>query len=153
MIKQKIYIDTPVIGGCFDDEFSEVSNRLFEEFKSGRKVAVVSNITTFELEKAPENVKNKLNEIPEQFIEKVILSVEAEELSNKYISENVISPNFIEDARHIAIATIMKIDVLASWNFKHIVNLKRIHGYNAVNLKEGYQLLEIRSPMEVLDEE
>ena len=105
------------------------------------------------MEKTPENVKNKLYEIPEQFVEKVALSVEAEELSNKYISENVISLNFIEDARHIAIAVIEKVDVLASWNFKHTVNLKRIHGYNAVNMKEGYQLLEIRSPREVLDEE
>lgn len=153
MIKQKIYIDTSVIGGCYDDEFSDASNKLFEEFKAGKKIAVVSNITTFELEKAPKNVKNKLIEIPDQFIEKITLSVEAEELSKKYISGNVISPNFVEDARHIAIATLERVDVLASWNFKHIVNLKKIHGYNAVNLKEGYHLLEIRSPMEVLDEE
>ncbi len=153
MVKQKIYIDTSVIGGCFDDEFSDASNKLFEEFKAGNKIAVISNITILELEKAPEDVKSKLDEIPEQFIEKVALSIEAEELSNKYISENVISPNFIEDARHIAIAVIEKVDVLASWNFRHIVNLKRIHGYNAVNMKEGYQLLEIRSPREVIDEE
>ncbi len=153
MIKQKVYIDTSVIGGCFDDEFSDVSNKLFEEFKDGKKIAVISNITALELEKAPERVKNKLSEIPEHSIEKITLSFEAEELSNKYISEEVISPNFVEDARHIAIATIMKVDVLASWNFKHIVNLKKIYGYNAVNLKEGYPLLEIRSPLEVLDEE
>jgi predicted nucleic acid-binding protein len=153
MLTPRIYIDTSVIGGCFDDEFSDSSNKLFEEFIAGKKIAVISNITNLELEKAPEDVKNKLNEIPEQFIEKVTLSIEAEELSNKYISENVISPNFIEDARHIAIAVIEKVDVLASWNFKHIVNLKRIHGYNAVNMKEGYQLLEIRSPREVSDEE
>lgn len=153
MIKQRVYIDTSVIGGCFDDEFSEFSNILFEEFKSGNKIAVISNITILELENAPDNVKNKLNEIPEQFIEKVSLSLEADELSKKYISENVISINFIEDARHIAISTIEKVDVLASWNFKHIVNLKKIHGYNAVNLKEGLHLLEIRSPLEMSDEE
>jgi hypothetical protein len=123
MIKQYIYIDTSVIGGCFDDEFADSSNKLFEEFKAGKKIAVISNITNLEQEKAPENVKNKLNEIPEHFFEKVSLSIESEELSNKYISENVISSNFIEDARHIAIAVIEKVDVLASWNFKHIVNL------------------------------
>nr|VFJ43411.1 MAG: hypothetical protein BECKFM1743A_GA0114220_100085 [Candidatus Kentron sp. FM]VFJ43857.1 MAG: hypothetical protein BECKFM1743C_GA0114222_100047 [Candidatus Kentron sp. FM]VFK05768.1 MAG: hypothetical protein BECKFM1743B_GA0114221_1000424 [Candidatus Kentron sp. FM] len=40
--------------------------------------------------------------------------------------------------------------VLVSWNFKHIVNLERIHGYNAVNLKQGYSMIEIRTPLEVL---
>ena len=151
MIKPRIYIDTSVIGGCFDDEFQDVSNKLFEEFKDGKKIAVISNITILELESAPDNVKNKINEIPEQFIEKVSLSLEADELSKKYISEQVISTNFIEDARHIAISTIEKVDILASWNFKHIVNVARIHGYNAVNLKEGYHILEIRSPLEILE--
>jgi len=51
------------------------------------------------------------------------------------------------------LATINRADVLISWNFKHIVNLKRIHGYNAVNLKLGYPILEIRSPKEIIDYE
>jgi len=153
MIIQRIYIDTSVIGGCFDDEFKEASNKLFEDFKLGKRIAVISNITILELIDAPDKVKNKINEIPEQFLEKVNMSLEADELSKKYISEQVISINFIEDARHIAISTIQKVDVLASWNFKHIVNLKKIHGYNAVNLKNGFQILEIRSPLEVLDED
>ena len=54
------------------------------------------------------------------------------------------------DAQHIAIATTQRADVLVSWNFKHIVNLERIHGYNSVNLKLGYPMLEIRTPIEVL---
>jgi hypothetical protein len=59
------------------------------------------------------------------------------------------SSNFM-DVRHIAIAPIERVDVLVSWNFKHIVNLNRIHQINSVNLKLGYPLLEIRSPMEVI---
>jgi len=54
------------------------------------------------------------------------------------------------DAQHIAMATIRRVDVLVSWNLKHIVNLERIHGYNSVNLRLGYPLLEIRTPAEVL---
>lgn len=57
------------------------------------------------------------------------------------------------DALHIALATVARVDVLVSWNFKHIVNLRRIHAYNAVNLKRGYPLLEIRSPREVIGDE
>ena len=57
------------------------------------------------------------------------------------------------DALHIALATVAKVDVLVSWNFRHIVNLTRIHAYNAVNLKKGYPLLEIRTPREVAGDE
>jgi len=57
------------------------------------------------------------------------------------------------DAQHIAIATVYRADVLVSWNFKHIVNLQRIHGYNSVNLRKGYPMIEIRTPREVLSDE
>ena len=56
----------------------------------------------------------------------------------------------MEDAQHIATATICRVDVLVSWNFKHIVNLDRIHGYNSVDLRMGYFLIEIRTPQEIL---
>lgn len=57
------------------------------------------------------------------------------------------------DAPHIALATVGRADVLVSWNFKHIVNLQRIHGYNSVNLRKGHQMIEIRTPREVLSDE
>jgi hypothetical protein len=57
------------------------------------------------------------------------------------------------DAEHIAVATVARVDVLVSWNFKHVVNLSRIQGYNSVNLRLGYPLLEIRTPLEVLPDE
>lgn len=57
------------------------------------------------------------------------------------------------DAQHIAIATVARVDVLVSWNFKHIVNLQRIYGYNSVNLRQGFPMIEIRTPREVLSNE
>ena len=54
---------------------------------------------------------------------------------------------------HIAIATIYNADVLASWNFKHIVNLNRIRLYNSINMRIGYKILEIRTPREILNME
>ena len=152
MLKFKIYIDTSVIGGCFDDEFAEYSNLLIDEFIMGKKIAVISNITLKELKQAPEKVREKLDEIPKENIEYVALSEEAEELAQKYIENGVISSSFLLDAEHIAIATVERIDIVASWNFKHIVNIKKIRGFNSVNIKEGYQILEIRTPMEVIDE-
>jgi hypothetical protein len=42
------------------------------------------------------------------------------------------------------------VDLLVSWNFKHIVNVYRIRGYNSVNLKMGYATLSIHSPKEIV---
>ncbi len=70
-----------------------------------------------------------------------------------YITAGVIPAKMRADAQHIAIATVARVDVLVSWNFKHIVNLQRIHGYNSVNLRKGYPTLEIRAPREVTSDE
>lgn len=98
-------------------------------------------------------MRDVLSSIPDANKEYLILSDEAIFLSQKYIDEEAISPKCLLDAQHIAIATVNKNDVLVSWNFKHIVNLRRIQLYNATNLKYGYPILEIRSPREVIDEE
>ena len=83
--------------------------------------------------------------------ERVELTEDALNLADTYISEKVVGKTSIEDCRHIAIATINKVDVLASWNFKHIVNLDRIKGYNSVNLRLGYPMIEIRSPKDLIN--
>lgn len=150
MVRDRIYVDTSVIGGCFDEEFSEYSKRLFDEFIKGGKIVVVSNITLKELKLAPEEVRDKLKEIPENNIEYVALTKESEELAKSYLEGEVISSDYLLDAEHIAIATVENVDILVSWNFKHIVNVKNIRGFNSVNLRKGYQLLEIRTPMEVI---
>jgi hypothetical protein len=152
MFRPRIYVDTSVIGGCFDKEFEKYSNQLFEEFRSWKKRLVISDLVLFELEGAPESVKEVLNKVPEDNIEYVFLSEESISLANAYLKEGVIVENSLSDARHLAIATIERVDVLVSWNFKHIVNLDRIHLINSVNLKLGYPILEIRSPMEVIYE-
>lgn len=149
----RIYIDTSVIGGCFDKEFDEWSNKLFDEFIEGKKIAVVSDIVYGELSDAPLNVQNKIKEIPIENIEMLKKDTESDFLANKYIEAKVISPKFYDDAMHIAIATIGKADVLVSWNFKHIVNYERIMKYNSINLMFGYKTLEIRNPMEVISNE
>jgi len=149
----RVYIDTSVIGGCLDEEFKEWSLRLFSEFASGRKIAVISDLTRSELEPAPDAIKAILDTMPASGCEPISLSQEARALANAYLRDGAAGPDFLVDALHIALATIARVDVLTSWNFKHIVNWRRIRLYNAVNLKEGYTMIEIRSPREVLDEE
>lgn len=69
------------------------------------------------------------------------------------MAHGIVGPGSRSDALHVALATIGRVDVMVSWNFKHIVNLNRIRLFNAVNLEQGYGLIEIRTPMEVLYEE
>lgn len=149
-MKARIYVDTSVIGGCEDEELQEHSLRLMACFSQGEYVLVLSDLTVQELATAPDIVREHLARVPEEHIEALQLGVEARELAEAYISERVIAGTMRADAQHIAMATVARVDVLVSWNFKHIVNLHRIHGYTSVNIRRGYPSLEIRSPREVL---
>ncbi|MCK9403841.1 MAG: type II toxin-antitoxin system VapC family toxin [Chitinophagaceae bacterium] len=151
-MRQRIYLDTSVIGGYLDKEFQEWSRKLFDEFKTGKNIAVISDVTLDEIENARQEVRDLLKIIPEESKEYVLNEKEAEYLADAYLKEGAITKKFYEDALHIAIATINKVDVLVSWNFKHIVNLDRIKKYNGINLKHGYMILEIRNPREILKE-
>lgn len=146
----RIYIDTSVIGGVYDSEFEEWSKKLMEEFRKRIKIVVLSDLTLREIEDAPDNVKEILRNLPDTSKEFVILNDEAKTLARHYIEEGVVSEDYLVDAQHIAIATVNRVDVIVSWNFKHIVNLRKIKLYNAVNLKHGYPIMEMRSPREVL---
>jgi hypothetical protein len=150
-MKRRIYTDTSVIGGCLDVEFEDASRQLLDLFKTGEAILVLSDLTLLELQGAPASVQAVLEEIPEAHREYVELTAEAALLAQRYIDARVIGAAKRVDAQHIAIATISHVEVLlVSWNFRHIVNLQRIRGYNAVNLRDGYPLLEIRTPQEVI---
>lgn len=73
------------------------------------------------------------------------------QLGEEYLNEGVIGKTSTTDCRHIALATLVNADILVSWNFKHIVNITRIRGYNSVNIKNGHRVLEIRTPREILE--
>ena len=152
-MKQRIYIDTSVVGGCFDDEFAEDSLALFEKFKKGKMIAVVSETTLRELADAPKAVQDVIRQLPENTVEIVGETQEAIRLAGAYLAAGTVPGKFSTDALHIAVATVERVHVLVSWNFKHIVNLRRIRAYNSVNLRDGYPPLEIRSPKEVMDVE
>lgn len=145
-----VYTDTSVIGGCFDTEFQEWSLALFEEFKAGTKTMIISDLVLVELLPAREEIQIKLNEVPLQYRIDLQTSDEAIELARTYIAEGALTNKSYNDALHIAMATLNNAEVLASWNFKHIVNLDRIRLYNSINLRLGYRLLEIRTPREIL---
>jgi len=151
MKQQRIYIDTSVVGGFFDKVFEKETKMLFQRLENKEIIFVISEVLTGELDNAPERVRALLENYNDDCFEKVLLTDEARELADKYIAENVVGRTSYDDCCHIALATIHRVDVLASWNFKHIVNLIRIRGYNSVNLKNGYPTIEIRNPKELID--
>jgi predicted nucleic acid-binding protein len=146
-----IYIENSVIGGYFDEEFKEYTRKLFEEFKNGIYKPIISSHVIAELENgAPDHVKENLQTIN---YEEYAVTDEMLKLAEKYMEQKIASENYYGDALHIAVATVIGVDVLVSWNFKHIVNLDRLKFFNSVNIREGYNFLEIRSPREVVDNE
>jgi len=149
-MKQRIYIDTSIVGGYFDEEFSEATQGLFKRFDENNIIFVVSDLLDLELLDAPKNVRELLHRYSLDKFERIQLTEEVMKLADAYIAEKVVGKTSLEDCRHIALATINRVDVLASWNFKHIVNLERIKGYNSVNYRLGYPMIEIRSPKDLL---
>lgn len=152
-MKPRLYFDTSVFGGVYDKEFQEETIALFEMVKAEEITCVYSDLTELELENAPEKVKEHFINLPNKSIEFIEITEEMDQLANNYIIEKVVGETSIDDCRHIACATIMKVDYLVSWNFKHIVNVFRIRGYNSVNLKNGYIQLDIRSPKDIISNE
>ena len=146
MKQQRIYIDTSVIGGYHDVEFAKYTIPLFERIQNGEFTVLLSAVTQDELEPAPNHVKELVRKMKNEFTEFLTISNEAAELASAYINEKVVGQTSYADCLHIALATIHKADFLISWNFKHIVNVQRIRGYNSINIKKGYKQLEIRSP-------
>ena len=150
---QRIYIDTSVFGGYFEPEFELWTKILFDKIYRKEFKIIYSQLVDIELSPAPEKVKQLSETLPKEQLEFIEITDEARELANQYISENVVGKTSYADCVHIALATLNNADILVSWNFKHIVNVFRIRGYNAVNYKFGHKLLEIRTPREILEYE
>lgn len=149
-MKQRIYIDTSVVGGYFDEEFSKDTIPFFERIKNDEIIIIISDLLEAELLRAPEFVTELISTINEKNIESVRLTPEAILLADKYIEAKVVGKTSRADCQHIAMATLCHADILVSWNFKHIVNLDRIRGYNGINMQNGYRTIEIRTPKEII---
>ena len=149
MNPDRIYIDTSVLGGCFDPEFAPWSNGLMRDFRAGRFVPVLSDVTAAEVGSAPEPVRELHQEL--LVLAGSVLPVTGDVLAlvAKYEAKRILSARFRADMQHIALATLAGVDALVSWNFKHIVRLEKIRLFNEVNVESGHQALNIRSPREV----
>jgi hypothetical protein len=152
-MKQRIYIDTSIVGGYFDKEFAEKTVPFFEQVRRGEYIILLSDILEQELSFAPAHVRTLLQTIPSEYKEHIASTPEIVLLATRYIDAGVVGKTSFDDCRHIAMATIYKADVLVSWNFKHIVNAVRIENYNRINHILGYPVIEIITPETLIDHE
>lgn len=150
MKKLRVYVDTSVIGGCLDAEFRNISERFVGLVHERQVILVVSDLMVSELQGAPENVQRVLDALPEDAVEFVEADVESVTLRDEYLAAGVVGESHVNDAHHVALATVSKADMIVSWNFRHIVHFEKIRGFNAVNLKAGYGAISIYSPLEVV---
>ena len=146
---QRVYPDTSVIGGYCDKEFAVWSRGLFKDFRVGNFKVVISELIASEIEEAPKSVKDAFSELLTYGYEWIEMDKTAFELADIYQTRKILTPKHYDDGMHIALATLAEVDVLVSWNFKHIVHLDKIRLFNAVNLELGYKILQIYSPREV----
>ncbi len=148
----RVYVDTSVFGGVHDDEFREPSERFFRAVREGTFAVLVSEALIVEISAAPAIVQATF-EAQRAHMEAVETTAEAVALAEAYLAARVVPAASRVDALHVALASVARADAVVSWNFKHLVQLRRIRGFHAVNVLRGYPLIEIRSPLEVIDDE
>jgi len=149
MRRVRVYADTSVFGGTQDEEFKLPSAAFFAEVRRGRYVLLISDVTLAELADAPAPVRQQFLALPPEDVIEVATDAEVESLADAYLAAKVLGPARRADALHVAAATVGGADVIVSWNFQHIVNYQRIHGFNGVNVLNGYRELAIYSPLEM----
>lgn len=152
MNKMLIYADTSVFGGFFDSEFAEATLAFFDSVRAGAFELAVSALVVNELEAAPPRVHSFFADIA-PLVTRVEVGVEAYELQQAYLDAQVVNRNSETDALHVAVATVSGCRIIVSWNFKHIVNFRRIPLYNGVNQIQGYGPIAIHTPQEVIFDE
>ena len=148
-----VYIDSSVVGGYFDEDFEDDTKLFFDRIFKKDFLVHFSEVSEAELSLAPDFVKDLKSNIPLDCYKYLDLDDDSRELAETYLNEGILGKASLNDAYHIAIATVNRLDVLVSWNFKHIVNYDKIKLFNSINLRLGYPMIEIRSPKDFLRNE
>jgi len=145
------YVDTSVLGGYFDQEFREPTRAFWSALLAGEWHALVSTLTIEELIDAPPEVRQLIKDLPPGRLTVLPVTGEAQDLAARYVAVGVLGRGSGPDGLHVAVATLSQASAIVSWNFKHLVNLRRVRGFNGVNLMMGYRAIDIRTPMEVIE--
>jgi len=146
----RIYIETSAVGGYFDDEFMQSTQKFFEMLLQKRFIPLISDMLIEEIVRAPQQVKELTSNIIQAGVEQIQIDDEAVDLRDAYISAGIITERYDDDAMHVALATLARADVIATWNFRHLVNPSRIRAFNGINAMQGYGPVVILTPSDLI---
>jgi len=150
MAAWRVYLDASALGGPFDEEFAEGSKEFVDALAGGVFRAILSDTLIGELTDAPPEVQDLLDKVIRAGAERVAVTPQATQLRDAYLRAGVVTPKYADDALHVAHATIAQADVIVSWNFRHLVNPSRVRGFNAVNSANGYAMVVILTPSDLV---
>jgi predicted nucleic acid-binding protein len=159
-MKKKLYVETSVWNQLYQDErpdFREITEKFLRVSETGIYDIYISDYLFFELEKCEEIKRNKLLQCIEMISPKVLSpDEEVEFLMKRYFEAGILEPtkaNRFYDAAHVAIASIHGIEYLLTFNYKHLLKIKRIDGFNGVNILNGYGEIRLITPEFFIPEE
>lgn len=154
MKKFKLYLETSVWGHYYADDAPEkvlITKALFELIKKGRYEIYTSELVVAEIKKAKEIDKPKLQNLIGEYVPLQLEVIpEIYKLADKYIKFKALPHNSHTDAMHASITSVYKIDILVSWNYKHLTSPKRRNKISIVNIQYGYNPILIFTPQEVI---
>ncbi|MBD5502621.1 MAG: type II toxin-antitoxin system VapC family toxin [Lachnospiraceae bacterium] len=157
MRKLKVYLDTSVISHLLQEDVPDKmadTRKLWEMFRDGKYDVYLSTVTLEEVADCPEPKRSELRKFLEQINYSVIdITDELEMVAQKIIDMGILTKKSYDDCQHIAAAVVEECNCIISWNFKHIVNIKTIHGVRAITNLTGYKSIDILSPTVLLESE
>ena len=152
----RLYVDTSVFGAFFDLEppgRSERTKMFFRATEQRGDSLYISDLVLDEIAGAPMRLRPSLERVLREAKPRVLSeSPESLRLAEAYVASRVVPARFRDDARHVGVASVAAVDALVSWNFKHLVNLRRKRLFHSVNVRLGYPQIDIISPEEALYE-
>ncbi len=159
MRKLALYLDTSVISFALSEDISDddrgITPKLIEEINKGRYEGFISDVVIRELASTRDSAKrDKLLKLVSDMELNDVLFVdkETDRFAEKYIDEGIIPAVYRDDALRIALTTIKGLDILVSWNFKHLVKHKTRIETAGVNMLLGYKVIDICTPWEVIED-
>ena len=148
-MKTSLYLDTSIPSAYYDNSKpirQLITQKWFENEAMNYKL-YTSIIAIDEIDRLGNIIKREnIKDILVNYnVEMLDITDQSKRIAKEYIEKGAIPKSEIEDAWHVAIASINNIDALASWNFKHIVSLNPIRKIHEINIKNGFRIIEIGS--------
>jgi len=151
----KFYIETTVPNFLFADDAPEkktVTEQFYEWTKISPDTFYISGLVLAEISRAQPTLRTKLlDAVGRLEAEMLDITGEAEQLARRYVADGAIPARYSDDALHVAIAVLNHVDVVVTWNMKHLANVRRIENINRTNLAMGFNPIRIHTPEEVID--